>query len=217
MAEWSQKRRTMRHYDQSAAVYDAQYYEEQEAKIKAALTGFTLKKENILLDAGCGTGLLFPHIAEKAKLFVGIDTSGIILKEAKKRLKHHTNAIIIRADVDYIPFPNETFDAVFAITLLQNTPKPKKTLTEMRRVATRDTTIVATGLKKAFTRKEFTRLLRGVGLEIKVLRLDANLKEHVAICTKSPKKTLKEHEWLCNSPEEQTNANSRKPLKGWKS
>jgi len=185
MTEWKKKRQTMRHYNQSATVYDAQYYKEQEAKIKAALAELNLKKENLILDAGCGTGLLFPHVAERVKLVVGIDISARILKEAKKRVKEYLNTAVIISDTDYMPFPNNTFDAVFAITLLQNTPKPHQTLNEMKRVTKQNATIVATGIKKAFSRKKFTQLLRETELEIKVLRLDENLKEHVAICIKS--------------------------------
>jgi len=203
MTEWRKKHQTMRHYDQSATVYDAQYYEEQEAKIKAALAELNLKKENLILDAGCGTGLLFPHVAERVKLVVGVDISVRILKEAKKRVKEYSNTAVIIADIDYTPFPNGTFDATFAITLLQNTPKPPQTLNEMKRVTKQNTTIVITGLKKAFSRKEFIRLLRETGLKIKVLRLDENLKEYVAICTKIlKKKTLKEPKRLCDSSEE---------------
>jgi len=202
MTEWRKKRQTKRHYNQSAKVYDAQYYEEQEAKIKTALAELNLIKENLILDAGCGTGLLFPHVAERVKLIVGIDISAHILKEAKKRVKEYLNTAVIIADTDYMPFPNNTFDAAFAVTLLQNMPKPHQTLNEMKRVTKQNTTIVITGLKKAFSRKEFIQLLREVGLEIKVLRLDENLKEYVAICAKSSKKTLKEPRRFCNSPEE---------------
>jgi len=181
----------MRHYNQSAKVYDAQYYEEQETKIKAALAELNLTKENLILDAGCGTGLLFPHIAEKVKLVVGVDISARILKEAKKRMKEYLNTAVIIADTDYTPFPNDTFDAAFAITLLQNTPKPHQTLNEMKRVTKQNTIIVVTGLRKTFSRKEFTRLLREAELKIKVLRLDENFKEYVAACTKRLKENLK--------------------------
>jgi len=178
----------MRHYDHSAAVYNAQYYEEQEAKIKLALAEPILKKEDFILDAGCGTGLLFPYIVEKVKLVVGIDVSRIILKQAEKRMKEQTNVAVVRADIDYAPLQKGIFDTAFAITLLQNTPKPHETLNEIKRVTKRDATIVATGLKKAFSQKQFTRLLRGAGLEIKVWKLDENLKEYVATCTKSSRK-----------------------------
>lgn len=191
MTQWKKKRQTMQHYNQSAAVYDAQYHEEQEEKIKAALAELNLAKENLILDAGCGTGLLFPHVAERVRLVVGVDISARILKEAKKRIKEYLNTAVIIADIDYMPFPNDTFDAAFAITLLQNMPKPRQTLNEMKRVIKQNATIVATGLKKTFSRKEFTRLLRGAGLEIKTLKLDENLKEYVAVCTKRLKENLK--------------------------
>jgi len=191
MTEWRKKRQTKRHYNHSATVYDAQYYEEQETKIKTALAEFNLKKENLILDAGCGTGLLFPHIAERVKLIVGVDISPCILKEAKKRVKKYSNTTVIIADTDYTPFSNDTFDAVFAVTLLQNMPKPKQTLNEMKRVTKQNTIIVVTGLKKAFSRKEFTQLLREAGLKIKVLKLNENLKEYIAICTKILKENLK--------------------------
>jgi len=178
----------MRHYDQSAKVYDVQYSEEQEAKIRTAMDNLTLSGGIVILDAGCGTGLLFPHVAKRVKLFVGVDISGSIVKEAKKRVKAHENTALIRADTDYTPFPNQTFDVAFVVTLLQNTPKPRRTLTEMKRVTKQNATIVATGLKKAFSRKEFTQLLGGAGLEIKVLKLDKNLKEYIAICTKPQRK-----------------------------
>jgi ubiquinone/menaquinone biosynthesis C-methylase UbiE len=178
----------MRHYDTSAKVYDSQYYEEQESKIKAALSGFTLEKENMVLDMGCGTGLLFPYVASRVKLVVGIDVSASIIKQAKKRMNTYTNTALIRADADYAPFPNETFDIIFAITLLQNTPKQSQTIKEMKRVTKQNATMVVTGLKKAFSRKEFIRLLRDAELEIKALRLDEKLKDHVSICVKSQRK-----------------------------
>jgi ubiquinone/menaquinone biosynthesis C-methylase UbiE len=178
----------MLHYDQSAKVYDNRYYEEQEAKIEAALSGFTLEKENMILDMGCGTGLLFPYVTSRVKLVVGIDISASIVKQAKKRMKTYTNTALIRADADYAPFPNETFDTVFAITLLQNTPKQSRTINEMKRLTKQKATIVVTGLKKAFSRKEFTRLLREAELKIKALRLDEKLKDYVSICVKSRRK-----------------------------
>jgi len=188
MAEWEKKRQTMRHYDQLAKVYDAQYYEEQEAKINAALNSLTLRENSIVLDAGCGTGLLFPHVAEKVKLVVGMDISTLILKKAEKRTNQYFNTALIRADVDYAPFPNNTFDFVFAITLLQNTPNPNLTLNEMKRVTKKDAIIVATGLKKAFSQEKFTQELSQAGLEITAMRADEHLKGYVAICAKFERK-----------------------------
>src|SRR4030067_2771689 len=167
MTKWTNKGRTMRHYDQAATVYDTQYNDEQEAKIKMALTGFTLEKENIILDAGCGTGLLFPHVANRVELVVSVDVSASIVKQENKQVKDHINTALIRADADFMPFLNGTFDVVFAVTLLQNMPKPFRTLDELKRVTKHNATIIATGLKKTFSREDLTRFSRREGFEIK--------------------------------------------------
>lgn len=185
MTEWKQKRRTMLHYDQSAKVYDNRYYEEQAAKINATLAGFILEKENIVLDVGCGTGLLFSHVTDRSKLVVGIDISTSMIKLAKKRVHTYYNAALIRGDADCLPFRNATFDTVFAITLVQNSPKQLLTLDEMKRVTKQKTRIVVTGLKKAFSGREFTRLMKEAELEIRTFDTDEKLRDYVAICVKA--------------------------------
>jgi ubiquinone/menaquinone biosynthesis C-methylase UbiE len=182
MSEWNKKRRVMRHYDHSASVYDVQYAEEQEAKIKAALNGLKLKKGSSVLDVGCGTGLLFPHVAEDADLLVGLDFSSEILRQARKRAKQYSSVAILRADADFLPFPDRTFDVIFAITLLQNMPDPLRGLYEIRRVARSEAALVATGLKKEFSWEEFAQLLKRAKLEIAFMKVDEQLKGYVAVC-----------------------------------
>jgi len=173
----------MRHYDQSAHVYDAQYSEEQEAKIEAALNSLKLRKNDAVLDAGCGTGLLFPRIAKTVRLVLGLDLSSRILQEAKKRTKQLPNVALLRADADQTPFQNQTFDTVFAVTLLQNTPDPLLTLEEIKRVSKNQAAIVATGLKKQFTQESFTNLLHRAKLSIRGLETDEKLRGYVAVCS----------------------------------
>jgi len=174
----------MRHYNHSAKVYDTQYSQEQNSKIKTTLESLQLKKQSLILDAGCGTGLFFPYIAETAKLIVGTDISAGILREAKKKAKQYLNVALLRVDADHTPFPSRIFDTVFAVTLLQNMPVPHLTLVEMRRVSKNDAFIVATGLKKTFSKDEFAELLRKAGLEILVMKTDDQQKENIALCTK---------------------------------
>ncbi len=182
MAAWNKKRKVMRRYDYSAFVYDTQYFGEQEAKIKVALSELELKKESLVLDVGCGTGLLFPHIAEDAELLIGLDFSSNILKQARKRAKQYSNVAILRADADFLPFPDKIFNVFFAITLLQNMPDPLHSLVEIRRVARSKAAVIATGLRKGFSKEEFATLLRKARLEISILKADEQLKGYVAIC-----------------------------------
>ena len=183
MSEWDKKRDLMHRYDLTAHIYDMQYAEEQTAKIRAALEGLKMEKHSLVLDAGCGTGLLFGYVADKAETTVGLDISRKILLQAKKRVKNFQNIHLILADADNMPLKENIFSHVFGITLIQNMPNPAKTLDEIRRVAKENAVIVVTGMKKAFTLEEFEELLRDAGFNTIALKYES-LKCYVAVCTK---------------------------------
>jgi len=174
----------MHHYDSVAPIYDTQYGDEQDAKMKAALGSTKLKKDSLVLDAGCGTGLLFKHVGRSVELLVGLDISREILKEAKKRVKQLPTTVVMRADVDFTPFQNDVFDATFAVTLLQNVPDPLVTLLEMKRVSKDHAFIVVTGLKKEFSQEAFVKLLHRAALRVSIIESGSELKGHVAVCRK---------------------------------
>jgi len=182
MNEWKEKRRIMRRYDLTAHIYDMRYAEEQTAKIKAVLESVNIGKGCLVLDVGCGTGLLFDHVVKKAEEIVGLDISRKILLQAKNRSRNFANTSLILADADNLPFKNEVFSHVFAITLIQNTPNPVKTLDELKRVAIKDAVIVVTGLKGKFSLEAFKGLLRMFGLNVIEMKSE-NLKCYVAICS----------------------------------
>jgi ubiquinone/menaquinone biosynthesis C-methylase UbiE len=182
LSKWRQKRSVMRRYDVTAQMYDARYAEEQEAKYKVALTG--LNVAGAVLDVGCGTGLLFSHVAAQAEVVVGVDVSGKLLLQAKERTKSFRNAHVVQADADHLPFRSECFAVVFAFTMLQNMPKPAETLTELKRTAKRNGAIVVTGLKKAFPLEAFRELLRQADLRVISVKDDDVLKCYVAISAK---------------------------------
>jgi ubiquinone/menaquinone biosynthesis C-methylase UbiE len=181
MAAWSKKREVMYHYDRLAKVYDLQYAQEQEAKLEAALSSIRFSADSVALDLGCGTGLLFRRAGDSVSLLVGIDISTRILREAKKQAKKHQNVILLRADADWSPFQCQTFDTVFAITLLQNTPTPKRTLREIKRITKPNATIVLTGLKKEFPLARFRRLLESTEFGAGDVKIDDDLKDYIAI------------------------------------
>ncbi len=181
MSVWSKKRRVMRRYDSTAHMYDGRYAEEQEAKFEVALKALNLSCYALVLDAGCGTGLFFGHVASHADTTIGLDFSRKILLQAKERAKNFSNVHVILADADRIPFKEASFDIVFAFTLLQNMPNPDETLKEIGRAAKHGALLVITGLKKAFPLETFEKLLRDSGLRIISLH-DNALKCYVAIC-----------------------------------
>jgi ubiquinone/menaquinone biosynthesis C-methylase UbiE len=183
MNEWDRKRDVMHRYDLTAHIYDMRYAEEQTAKIEAVMESISMEKEGLVLDVGCGTGLLFEYVSHKAKAIVGLDISRETLFQAKKHAKKFANVHLILADSDNVPLKEDVFSHVFALTLIQNTPNPLKTLNEIKRVSKENTVIIVTGLKKKFPIQTFKRLLHDAGLRVTALR-NESLKSHVAVCTK---------------------------------
>jgi ubiquinone/menaquinone biosynthesis C-methylase UbiE len=181
MSGWNQKRSIIRRYNLTAHMYEVRYAEEQNAKIKAALEADVINKNSLVLDAGCGTGLFFDYVAHEARTIVGLDVSKKMLLEAKRHADNFQNVNLILADADNMPLKERVFRNVFAFTLLQNMPSPAKTLSEIKRVANRNAIIVVTGMKKAFTLKEFEKLLRNAGLKVVSLKHEG-LKCFVAVC-----------------------------------
>jgi malonyl-CoA O-methyltransferase len=174
----------MRRYNQSAHAYDTQYSEEQEAKITTIKQNLNLKDNSVALDLGCGTGILIKHFANKTKSYIGVDSSRELLKYAKRKAKSFPNSTLVLADADNLPFPDQTFDTVFAVTLLQNMPAPNSTLTEVNRISKTKASIIITGLRKRFTQEELVKQLQQTNLEIETLKLDEGNREYVCTCHK---------------------------------
>jgi ubiquinone/menaquinone biosynthesis C-methylase UbiE len=179
--KWDQKRKTMRRYDLTAEMYEMRYAEEQAAKYKAALEHLNIARHSSVLDVGCGTGLLFSHVAAEAQTVVGVDISSKLLLQAKHRTRDFCNVHLVQADADHLPFRNACFSVIFAFTVLQNMPKPLETLSEIKRNAKRGASIVVTGLKKAFSLEAFSALLQNAGLQVVSLEDDDALKCYVAV------------------------------------
>ena len=186
---WRIKWKVLRHYDRIAKIYNMLYGQEQELKIKEALKNVSLDASDIVLDVGCGTGLLFNYISRSVDTIVGIDISLESLKVALDFIKKTDNPSIelVRADADFLPFKNEVFDKVFAITLLQNMPNPLLTLHEISRVAKTDSEIIVTGLKKFFSEESFSEILSKSGMNFSIMNVgNSRVKGHIAICNKKP-------------------------------
>jgi malonyl-CoA O-methyltransferase len=177
---WKDKRKVMQRYDLTAEMYEERYREEQKAKYKAALENVNVANSAVL-DAGCGSGLFFSHIAAQANIMVGVDTSRKLLHKAKQQASTLRNVFVLQADADHLPFQNGFFDAVFAFTVLQNMPNPSETLNELKRVAKIGGRLVVTGLKKAFSLNTFAAILESTGLRLVSFINDEDVKCYVAV------------------------------------
>jgi ubiquinone/menaquinone biosynthesis C-methylase UbiE len=151
----SKKRDIAAQYDAlGGEIYDLRYTEEQGVKYDLLLKKMGPKPYELVLDIGCGTGLLTQRLESET---VGLDISAGLLSTAHSRLRGKKYAQLIMGDAEHSPIRNSSIDKIFAVTLLQNTPNPTSVLQEIKRVG--KATAGVTVLKKAFTRESFERNL----------------------------------------------------------
>jgi len=121
-------------YDELGAGYDELYEDEQYAKYRYALQLLGLQELQVILDAGCGTGLLLKHLrahGHSYRDYVGLDLSSGTLAVAKQRSGASDH--IIQADIHFLPFRRRAFDHTFAFTVLHHLD-PQPSMKEMARV-----------------------------------------------------------------------------------
>jgi ubiquinone/menaquinone biosynthesis C-methylase UbiE len=91
-----------------------------------------------LLDVGCGPGSITLGLAETVEpgAVVGLDFQELQIRQAQSLADAHgiTNLHFQVGDAYQLPFPDGSFDAVFAHAVLWHLREPVKALTEMRRV-----------------------------------------------------------------------------------
>lgn len=94
-----------------------------------------LKKEiNIqkrILDGGCGEGRFSKYFIEVGANITSMDFSEEYVKLAKKKLKRGKFVV---GSVTKMPFPDESFDYIFSVDVLQHVPDLKKAILEFHRV-----------------------------------------------------------------------------------
>lgn len=183
MAGWKQKRQQRNLYNRTAHIYDLRYENEQRSKFRAVLNNLNVDSDSLVLDLGCGTGLLLSEL-RGAKEIVGLDISREMLHRAKRIVSVIENIHLVLGDADHVPLRCSHFDLVFAITLLQNIPNPSSTLQEIKRITKPNASISVTGMKIHFPEGCFAKLLQVSRMKAKFVMEKDNIKCHIAICKK---------------------------------
>jgi ubiquinone/menaquinone biosynthesis C-methylase UbiE len=177
---WRSKRKVMHAYDVTAPIYDERYSDEQHLKYWKTLESVDVDGA-VVLDVGCGSGLFFSEVAGRAEAVVGVDVSKQLLLKAKTNPA--SNVHVVQADADHLPFADGTFDAAFSFTVLQNMPKPAKTLREINRATKKGGKIAVTGLRKAFPETSFHDLIQGSDLETDLFVDEETINCYIAVLT----------------------------------
>ncbi len=148
----TKKQKIKQDYDKTAKHYNKRYTEAQFLKYSVL---DSLNIEELVLDLGCGTGLLATHLKRSV---VGIDLSFEMCKLVKQEK-------VVCGDIDFLPFKDKTFSSVLSFTVLQNLPKIDLTIREIKRVAKSNSLLVLTILKKAFDDKLANKLSKNFDIQ----------------------------------------------------
>ncbi|MBU3941521.1 MAG: class I SAM-dependent methyltransferase [Nanoarchaeota archaeon] len=115
----------MNYYNLISNSYNELHKEEQLKKIRIIKDNLKLKKQDLLLDVGCGTGIF----AEEFNCIkIGVDPAINLLNQGK-------NAFYIQASAENLPFKDNSFDTVISITAIHNFKDIRKCLEEIKRVS----------------------------------------------------------------------------------
>jgi len=106
--------------------YSKQWHDKNLNRMINLINADKLKKGKIL-DNGCGTGILGDFLPTHN--ITGSDISREMVAKAKRKL---STAIV--ADSEALPFSNDTFDVIFARSLLHHLPDPEKGIYEAYRI-----------------------------------------------------------------------------------
>ncbi|HET6248439.1 MAG TPA: methyltransferase domain-containing protein [Tepidisphaeraceae bacterium] len=132
-----QETSTKKIYDIHSMFYDATFGRLVKRRIAQGIAHMNIQRDDRVLDLGIGTGVslnFYPH--DRGKIF-GVDLSGGMLREARKKIREQerTNAVVFQADAMRLPFGDDTFDHVFISHVISVVSDPYKLVAEAQRVA----------------------------------------------------------------------------------
>ncbi|EJN60667.1 class I SAM-dependent methyltransferase [Halogranum rubrum] len=136
-----------------------------------------------ILEIACGTGRFTVMLAERGANIIGLDISSAMMAQGRQKAKSTGVEGLVefmRGDAARLPFPDDHFDAVFAMRFFHLAETPAKFLAEMCRVSKDQvffdtfnrysTRSVYTWLlpmgSRLYSRVEVENLLYGAGLEL---------------------------------------------------
>lgn len=129
------RRATKRFFDKVAAEWD---------QLKQNIVGETDLNAEILkrlpecavaVDLGCGTGALLAALASRARTVIGVDSSPLMLEQARHRCAGYADSIQMRiGELEHLPMRDAEADCAALNLVLHHLRSPLEGLREARRV-----------------------------------------------------------------------------------
>jgi len=176
----NKKQEIINKYNQTSEFYDRRYVKIQQDKYSLILKDISIY-EKLILDVGCGTGLLFVVIDnsfEKSNVtdfhYVGVDISNNMLKRFHSKLDQKAkNVNLILTDLENLPFREDKFTLLFSFTSLQNLPDVIEGLKESFRVVKDGTDVNFSILRKKLNKERLKVLLKPLIKYMKIIDIES--------------------------------------------
>ncbi|MWG35457.1 methyltransferase domain-containing protein [Halomarina oriensis] len=180
--EWYQADEVAEEYDDKRFSRGGRLIDDREKR--AVLDALSPLDDKRVLEIACGTGRFTVMLAERGADITGLDISEEMLQQGREKAKRAGVADhlqFMRGDAARLPFPDDYFDAVFAMRFFHLADTPASFLSEMCRVSkdqvffdtfnslsTRSIYNWALPMgSRLYAESEVLRLLHGAGLRLR--------------------------------------------------
>lgn len=106
-------------------------------KLSALLVQLRKQPDELVLDAGCGTGRFAVAFADAGFCVIGIDSAAGMIRAAKEKISvQHTQRLVFQqvSLSDTLPYNDATFDHIVCVSVLQLLRNPLSALRELTRI-----------------------------------------------------------------------------------
>jgi len=151
-------------WDIYSVAYDIIGKIDPHARMDNRVASILLKMFNgTFLDAGCGTASLIQTIISKSKhcKIFGIDVSKGMLSIASRKFRATNKVKLLHADLNApLPFPNEFFDGIACVHVINYLSNPRQVCTEFHRILKKGGILVLVSFIKKLNFNKFMKHYR---------------------------------------------------------
>ena len=177
------KNKIIKRYNATSGYYEKRYSTIQYQKYNL-IKDYSLKNK-FILDAGCGTGLLFDFLNNSIEVkdlvydsYIAVDISINMLRIFKSKIKKRKRKIVdninlILSDLENLPIRDNVFHLIFSFTSLQNLPNIINGVKELFRVSRNNSDVELSILKKNLDLKEFVSFINPKIIDLKITNKDS--------------------------------------------
>jgi ubiquinone/menaquinone biosynthesis C-methylase UbiE len=136
--------------------YSRRYHDWWTSKMLSLINPQNL--QGLVLDNGCGVGMLIESMPKGDSHIIGLDISAGMIGRARKRMTR-----LVLGDSQKLPFRDSSFDMIIARSLLHHLPDPPAGITEMARVLKETGEVVLVDTNRSLLNVLPRWLTRGTG------------------------------------------------------